>query len=174
MPKGLSITSSHPDLFYSLIDFIFSYVTGVRTLNGEVEDEEVREIIISISQVLSSKQKSNFVYASVHAVVEMMRFKFLSSPLGFNKESLPIFLNDVIEILARKEWVLVVLSEVSRIVKKKALVRKLDYFRVLVSDMDEKVLEVLRIGIKQEGFLLFDSSEGLTTPAAKKPLIEEI
>ncbi|KAJ3337175.1 hypothetical protein HDU91_001553, partial [Kappamyces sp. JEL0680] len=99
-------TSSNPDLAYSVIDLVFSYVCAARSMNGDLQDEsEAVRLVLSTSHVLSTTP-SSFVYKSILEVVEMARHLLLTSPFKFLPSSLPLFLADTLRILAQRSFLL--------------------------------------------------------------------
>jgi hypothetical protein len=168
--------SPHPDLYYILIDFIFAYVVAIRTMNGDTDDtHELVKIILSLSQILSQTPTS-FTYTSVQEVIQVIRYRFLSSEMKFNPESLAVFLGDVVEILSCKNWVMISISEMMGFMKRKRLLfRKLEYFLGIVESMEEKILEMLVLGIRQQALnLSHDEKEIAGVNIPRKALIEEI
>lgn len=167
----------HPDLAYTLLDLIFSYVVALKTMNGDFSaTDELCEIIIQTSHVLATTP-TNFTYSNICQVIEVCSFQLLSSSFKFNSNSLPIFLLALVDILSSRDYVSSAISHLTLILAcggKMQLSRKVLYFRTLFNSLPDQLLGLFILGIKAEAQNLSSLKEDNGNIFQSTALIQEV
>lgn len=165
-------SNAHPNLLYSIIDLIISYVAAIRSFNGQAEPLELTELILSISLSL----RDSFCYESVEEVMDLTKHQLQVNPFGFIKESLIVFYMDLLKIIKDKDSIKRSLSHLALLFKQckncHKYYMKMLYFLPLIDTMNDDMLNVfiLALGVEEPKW----SGKEKIVDLGKPQLIQEI